>query len=89
MQADEMVAMASVDVALNWHLRSNHYPPLPVELIDPAKAAIEAGNDGDFDRLIQLPDVLSFRDGRTAIMAWEMIESLHLDSFIDYPGEDY
>lgn len=44
-----------IDVALSWHLRSNHYPPVPSFMIPLAKAAIEAFNDGEPDRVLELP----------------------------------
>lgn len=45
----------SLDTALSWHLSSNHYPPVPTFFIPTCKAAIEAGQDEDWDREIALP----------------------------------
>lgn len=47
--------LASLDTALSWHLQSNHYPPVPSAFIASCKAAIEAGQDEDYDREIALP----------------------------------
>jgi len=41
--------------AIRWHLGSNHYPPVPVFMDAVALAAIEAGQDEDWDKLIKLP----------------------------------
>ena len=76
--------IGSTEQAIGWHLQSNHYPPVPPIMNPVALAAIDAGNEQDFDRLIELPDGVEFRDGRTAVEAWRIIESFHLDTFIEY-----
>lgn len=73
--------------ALEWHLRFNHYPPVPSIMVDVAEAAIDAGNDDEYDRMIDLPEGVTFRDGSTSIRAGQVVESLHLDAFID--GGDF
>lgn len=52
-QVDE--GNVSLRNALSWHLTSNHYPPLPSYFIPTAAAAIEAGQEEDWDREIELP----------------------------------
>jgi len=78
-----MLEMTDLDTALSWHLQSNHYPPVPVQMNAVAKAAIDAANEGDSDRLVPLPDGVEYRDGRTEVEAWRIIESFRLDSFIE------
>lgn len=93
-QADEMAGMVdggaiSLREALGWHLRFNHYPPLPESLIDVAEQAIEQASNGlpDWDAgLIDMPEGISFQ-GRTTITVSEAIESMHLDSFVDCEGD--
>jgi len=82
LQAAEMAAYASLDVALHWHLRSNHYPPLPLALVETCKAAIDAFNDGDCDRLVEMPDGILFR-GCDRAPASAIVSSCHLDAFCD------
>ena len=86
---------AGLRSALYYHLIHNHYPPHPTFMIDVALAAIEAANDEDWDRIIDLPKdddgtpMVEWRDGRTAIEASLIIESLHLEDFIGLTtGED-
>lgn len=79
----------SLGVALEWHLRSNHFPPVPRAMIPVAEAAIEAGNDDDYDRLIDLPEGTTYRDGRTSVEAYAIIESFHLGAFIENESEDW
>lgn len=45
----------SLDVALTWHLRSNHYPPHPLFMVRVAREALEAADDLDWMREIPLP----------------------------------
>jgi hypothetical protein len=45
----------SLRAALSWHLRSNHFPPHPLFFIPLAEAAIEAGQDEDWDLELELP----------------------------------
>jgi hypothetical protein len=76
---DGMVDLRS---ALSWHLTSNHYPPIPEIMIDVAMAAIEAGEDEDWDRLIDLPDGVEHRRYGHSVPASAVIEDMHLDPFI-------
>jgi hypothetical protein len=78
--AGMLEAAGDIDVALRWHLGSNHFPPIP-EVFDAAKAAIDAGNDGDYDRLIELPEGVSWR-GQTSAPAHECIGGWHLEAFL-------
>lgn len=45
----------SLRAALSWHLRSNHYPPLPAFFIPVAERAIELGQAEEWDEDIDLP----------------------------------
>ena len=82
---DGMIDLRS---ALSWHLTSNHYPPVPTIMIDVAMAAIEAGNDEDWDRLIDLPDGVEHRRYGHSVPASAVIEDMHLDAFIQEGGSD-
>lgn len=67
--------------AITWHLRSNHYPPLPLELVDPCIQAIEAAQEEDWERQITLPEPITYRGNPTA-PAHAVIEAHHLDAFV-------
>jgi hypothetical protein len=45
----------SIDSALHWHLSSNHYPAVPVAFVETCRDAIDACNEGDWDRDVPLP----------------------------------
>lgn len=77
--------LASLTQALIWHLQSNHYPPHPAFMVPVCLEAIEAAQDEEWDRSIDLPDrdgfQVTWQDGRTSIKVWEAIEEFHLDSY--------
>ena len=67
--------------ALTWHLQGNHYPPLPVALVDVAEKAIILADMPEHG--IELPEGITFRGGKTVITAAEAIESMHLECFLE------
>jgi hypothetical protein len=73
-----------LDVALSAHLQSNHYPPIPLKMIVPAKLAIDAANEDDWDRMIPLPEGVTHRTGGIEATASTLVEHMHLDCFIDH-----
>jgi hypothetical protein len=86
MHAQEFAAAVSddtttIDQALIYHLQHNHYPPVPVSMVEACKAAIEACQDEDYDQQIELPEGCSFR-GRPAAPACEIVNAHHLDAFL-------
>jgi hypothetical protein len=70
-----------VESVLSWHLSANHYPPMPVSMVAPCLAAIEAFADEDFDRVVELPDGVEYRDESSA-PAWVVVEVCHLEGFL-------
>lgn len=86
LQAAEMAEMMSIDDALTWHLRGNHYPPIPLSMIEPCKEAIQAGIEEDYDREIDLPEGVFYK-GLPSAPAWAMIEQHHLHAWIELDEE--
>lgn len=71
----------SLETGLAYHLQANHYPPVPVAMVQPCIDAITAWNeDYDSDRLIKLPDGISWRDKDSAPV-WAIIEAHHLNAW--------
>ena len=80
-QALEMATSgADIDIVLGWHLQSNHYPPVPLSMVAPCKAAIDAYWDDDSDREIDLPEPVLYK-GKTTAPAWAIIEAHHLGAW--------
>lgn len=85
LQASEFAGLVNegsvqLDQALTWHLRGNHYPPIHLDFLPPAKQAIELANEGDFTTEIELPNGKILTVGA-------IINGLHLDSFVQYEEE--
>jgi hypothetical protein len=76
--------------AIGIHLQSNHYPPVPLSMVQPCMDAIDAYWEDSMDRKIELPDGVLWR-GEEYAPAWAIIESHHLDPWCqdDYVDEDY
>jgi hypothetical protein len=70
----------SLAVAIGWHLGSNHFPPVPQVWVPVAIEAIDAANEDDWDRELHRPEGY---DQESLIIVSEVIEGLHLDSFLD------
>ena len=82
LQAQEMAELTDIDTALTWHLRANHYPPVPLEMVAVCKEAIEAYHELDWHREIELPGQVTWR-GLTTAPASAIVEAHHLDAWIE------
>ena len=80
LQAAEMAEFADLRQGLTWHLRGNHYPPVPLEMIEPCIEAMYAYAEGDSHRQIPLPEPITYKGSSTA-PAVEIIEAHHLWEF--------
>jgi hypothetical protein len=84
-------SVLDLETQILYHLKANHYPPVPSEMVAPCIEAIDAAYDEDFDRMIDMPKVGDFQilyKGSTTAPAWAIIEQHHLDTFID-PVDEY
>ena len=48
-----------LEVGLAYHLQGNHYPPVPVSMVQPCIDAIDAFYDEEYSREINLPEGVS------------------------------
>jgi len=78
---DAFLEVASEDVALDWHMKSNLYPPPPAMMIPVARIAIDRVNAGDQTN-VQLPEGVEHRSGATEISPWHIVEAFRLEAFI-------
>ncbi len=80
-----------LETQLLYHLKGNHYPPVPAEMVAPCIEAIDAAYDEDYERVIDMPMVGDFQirwRGLTQAPAWAIIEQHHLSWFIDPVDEE-
>ena len=80
LHAREMADTLPIEQALAWHLRSNHYPPIPLTMVEPCRLAIEAYWEDDLDKEIPMPEGVSYL-GNTTAPARAIIVQHHLDAW--------
>ena len=75
-----------LETAIGYHLQGNHYPPVPLSMVQPCIDAIDAMYEGLGDTPIALPEGVKYKD-RTTAPAWAIVEQHHLDAWL--PEGDY
>lgn len=85
LQASEMAQSGlPLRTVLHWHLTSNHYPPLPNDMVAVAERAVELANEGEWEALVELPEGMARADtGERWARVWWLVERLHLEAFLD------
>ncbi len=85
-------SVLDLETQLLYHLRGNHYPPVPKEMVKPCIEAIDAYYDEDYSRMIDMPMVGDFQvlwKGMKQAPASAIVEQHHLDFWIPhYPDCD-
>jgi len=79
-----------LETQILYHLKGNHYPPVPAEMVKPCIDAIDAAYEEDFNRMIDMPMVGEFQityKGSMQAPAWAIIEQHHLQFWL--PEEEY
>jgi hypothetical protein len=79
-----------LETQILYHLKSNHYPPVPSEMVQPCIDAIDAYYEEDYHRMIDMPKVGDFQityRGSAQAPASAIIEQHHLSFWL--PEEDY
>ena len=76
----------SLEAGLAYHLQANHYPPVPVAMVQPCIDAIDAYYEEDYQRMIDLPGGISWR-GEYSCPASAIVEAHHLDAWL--PQDEY
>jgi hypothetical protein len=79
-----------LETQILYHLKGNHYPPVPAEMVAPCIEAIDAYYDEDYDRMIDMPKVGDFQilyRGETQAPARAIVDQHHLRFWL--PEEEY
>ena len=77
----------SLEQQIAIQLQSNHYPPVPLSMVQPCIQAIDAYNSDEPNLEIELPENVEYK-GRTTAPAWAIIEQHHLDAWCADPYYD-
>lgn len=46
---------------LVWHLRANHYPPVPAEMVEPCIMALNLASNDEWEAHVWLPEGITYR----------------------------
>jgi hypothetical protein len=86
--ANDLATMPELDLesAIGYHLQGNHYPPVPLSMVQPCIDAIDAIWEDDMERLIEMPEGVLYK-GSDHAPAWAIAEQHHLDAWL--PQEEY
>jgi hypothetical protein len=79
-------AELDLEQGIAYHLQGNHYPPVPLSMVQPCIDAIDAFYDEDYNKLIAMPEGVSYRGEKFAPAA-AIIEQHHLDAWL--PESEY
>ena len=86
----------SLDRKIAWHLQGNHYPPIPLVMVEACVEAVELARLGYYTAEVKLPEVQG-KDGSPFQVTWNgqdtapvsaIIEAHHLDGFIGTDNQD-
>ena len=83
-------SVLDLETQLAYHLQGNHYPPVPLSMVQPCIEAIDAYYEEDYQRMIDMPKVGDFQilyRGSTQAPASAIVEQHHLSFWL--PEEDY
>ena len=75
-------AQGDLDTGLTWHLQANHYPPVPLTMLQACKDAIDFCKHGNSLNEIALPEGVLYK-GKTTAPAWVIVEQHHLDAWLE------
>jgi hypothetical protein len=80
-------SVLDLETQIGYHLQGNHYPPVPLSMVQPCIEAIDAAYDEDYNREIEMPEGVLYK-GKTTAPAHAIINQHHLEWFIDPVDED-
>ena len=86
LQAMEYSERLSLEDGITLQLRSNHYPPVPVAMIQVCMKAVRFARRGKWTSNLTLPDGITFKNRKTAPVS-TIIRSHHLEAWLE--EEDY
>ena len=83
---DLVESVVDINQSIAIHLTSNHYPPVPVSMVQPCIDAIYACDEEEYDKLIELPEGVMWR-GQSSAPAHAIVEGHHLLAWLYSEGD--
>jgi hypothetical protein len=84
---DLVESVVDIHQSMAIHLTSNHYPPVPVSMVQPCIDAIYACDEEEYDKLIELPQGVMWR-GQNSAPAHAIVEGHHLQPWLYSEGDE-
>lgn len=81
MSTSKIINKIKLENAVFYHLRYNHFPPLPAIMVGPCARAIPYGKREEWEHHIRLPKGVTWNGKRTISVA-DAFEYHDLDSFL-------
>ena len=70
-------SVLDLETQIAYHLQGNHYPPVPLSMVQPCIDAIDAYYDEDYDRFIAMPEGVFYK-GMSHAPAHAIVDQHHL-----------
>lgn len=80
-QAVEMASMTDLKTGIRWHLRYNHYPSVPSEMIPIAVKAVRLCRNDQFNETIEIQ--FDHRVYGWKVPAYIIVEAYHLEPWVN------
>ena len=77
----DLAETLDLEVAIGYHLQGNHYPPVPLSMVEPCIEAIDAYYDEDYNKMIEMPEGVLYRGDKFA-PAHAIIDQHHLHAWL-------
>ena len=84
---DLVESVVDINQSIAIHLTSNHYPPVPISMVQPCIDAIYACDEEEYDKLIELPEGVMWR-GQSSAPAHAIVEGHHLQAWLYSEGDE-
>ncbi len=78
---EELPPKGSIEVQLSWHFRSKLQNEVPTSMTVPCKLAILAAREDDWERLIELPEGVTYR-GQKLAPAKSIVQNYLLETWV-------
>jgi hypothetical protein len=87
MAYDLVESVIDINQSIAIHLTNNHYPPVPMSMVQPCIDAIYAYDEEEYDKLIELPNGVMWR-GLNSAPAHAIVEGHHLQAWLSSEGDE-
>ena len=82
LSAVDMLNHANRNVALRWHLQSNHYPAIPDCMLPVIRRAISYAARGKWNTRVTLPEGVHHKWYGSRVPVSTLVEHAHLEAFV-------